>query len=76
MWWLLNYHVDKTIKEQENGWASLGFRDVIMSLTSYVFECDTFLILMDSRSIQKELALETQAKIIPLTSKVLRGHHK
>lgn len=66
---MLNYHVYATIREQENDWAPLGFSDVIMNLVAYVFECDAFLILMDSPSFQWELALETQAKFIPLTSK-------
>lgn len=49
---MLNYHVHATIREQENAWAPLGFSDVIMNLMAYVFECDAFLILMDSPSFQ------------------------
>lgn len=50
---MLNYHVDAMIKEQENGWASVDFSDVITNPTAHIFECDAFLILMDSPSFRE-----------------------
>jgi hypothetical protein len=58
-----------TIKGEKDCWAPLGFGDVMPGLMAFMFVWDAFLILVDSPFFQRELALETQAKIIPLTSK-------
>lgn len=71
---MLNHHVDAAIKEQENGRASVDCSDVMTNPTPHIFEWDAFLILMDSPSFQRELALETHAKNHSINFKILRGH--
>lgn len=66
---MLKYLVDTTIKEQRDCQASLGFGDVVLGLMAVVFVQGALLSLVDLPFFQRELALETQAKIIPLTSK-------